>query len=255
MIVLFIFLTGLVTGSFLNVCIYRLPRQESVVLPGSRCTKCSKPISWYDNIPLISYILLLGKCRNCRGKIPFRYFLVEALSALTLVVFYNIFGLGIEMIFFSIFILALIAASFSDLETQIIPDEVNLGVLPLGLIFSFFNPIFQEIYSGNPLFESIKGLIIGGGMIYLTGVLGKIMFKKEAMGFGDVKLMALIGAFLGWKLVVLAYFIAPFFGLIYGLYRKIRYKDEYLPYGPFLALGAVVVLFFREKLLSLIFCL
>ncbi|MDP8234109.1 MAG: prepilin peptidase [Candidatus Saelkia tenebricola] len=252
---IFFIVLGLIIGSFLNVCIYRLPKEESVVTPGSHCVKCNKPIKWFDNIPVLSFFILRGKCRGCKEKISKRYPLVESLSALVFSSYYNIFGLGIEMIFFSIFTSGLIVAAFSDWETRLIPDEVSLGILPLGIVFSFFNPVFQEAYSQNPLVVSLIGALTGALMIYLTGVLGKLVFKKEAMGFGDVKFMALIGAFLGYKLVILSYFIAPFFALSYGVYRKIRYKDDYLPYGPFLAIAAVFVLFFREKILDVIFYL
>jgi len=251
---IFFIVVGLIIGSFLNVCIYRLPREESVVMPGSHCVKCQKPIKWFDNIPVLSYLILRGRCRWCRSEISLRYPLIEILTALVLNIYYNIFGLNIVMVCFAVFTLGLIVAAFTDWETRTIPDEVSLGILPLGFIFSFFNPVFKE-YTQNPLVVSLIGALVGALMIYLTGVLGKLAFKKEAMGFGDVKFMALIGAFLGYKLVILSYFISPFFALSYGIYRKIRYKDDYLPYGPFLAIGALFVLFFKEKLLDVIFYL
>ncbi len=252
---IFFIVIGLIIGSFLNVCIYRFPRNESVVMPGSHCPNCNQGINWFDNIPVLSYLILRGRCRNCKHRISFRYPMVEILTAVTLSCYYNLFGKGIVMTFLAIFTLGLIVAAFTDWETRTIPDEVSLGILPLGFIFSFFNPVFKELYTWNPLAVSLIGASAGALIIYVTGVLGKLAFKKEAMGFGDVKFMALIGAFLGYKLVILSYFIAPFLALSYGVYRKIRYKDDYLPYGPFLAIAALVVLFFGEKLINIIFYL
>ena len=251
----FIFIFGLIIGSFLNVCIYRLPRDESVVRPHSHCPNCKRPLKWYDNIPILSYLILKGRCRYCKWRIPFRYPMVEFLTAGLFLFYYKLWGVGINMVFFSIFTSGLIVASFSDFETRMIPDQVSLGLLPLGFIFSFYNPLFKTIYGHNPFLESIGGAFLGAALIYLTGLLGKLIFRKDAMGFGDVKFMLLIGSFLGWKLTVLNYFIAPFFALSYGIYRKIRYKDDYLPYGPFLAIGALFVFFFRERILEFVFYL
>lgn len=251
----FLFILGLIVGSFLNVCIYRLPRGESIVRPGSHCPNCKRAINCWDNIPLLSYLLLNGRCRYCRWKIPLRYPLVELLTALVLVVYYNLWGLSLVGLIFVIFTLGLMIATFSDFETQVIPDQVSLGLLPFGIFLSFYNPIYQEIYFRIPILESVLGALVGGGMIYLSGLLGKWAFKKPAMGLGDVKFMALIGTFLGWKLVVLVYFIAPFLAIFFGLYQKIRYQRDYLPYGPFLAMAALLVFFFRKGLLEFVFYL
>jgi len=253
--ILLIFFLGASLGSFLNVCILRLPKEESVVRPPSHCPKCNHSIRWFDNIPILSFLLLKAKCRDCKAKISIQYPIVEFLSGLIMVYFYNIYGISISAFVFSLFFYGLIVATFSDFQTRLIPDEVSLGLLPVGIIFSFFNPVLKGLYGSNPIITSLLGAIVGASMIYLTGVLGKIAFKKEAMGFGDVKFMAMIGAFLGWKLIILNYFIAPFFALGYGLYRKVRYKDDYLPYGPFLAIAAVVVFIFYDKLLEFFFCL
>ncbi|MDP8252928.1 MAG: prepilin peptidase [Candidatus Kaelpia aquatica] len=252
---LLIFFLGASLGSFLNVCILRLPREESVVQPPSHCPKCKHKIRWFDNIPIFSFLVLRAKCRYCRVKISMQYPVVELISGLVMLYFYSVYGISITAFIFSFFLYGLIVATFSDFQTRLIPDEVSLGLLPIGLMFSFFNPVLDSVYSSNPLVASFLGAVVGSLMIYLTGVLGKIAFKKEAMGFGDVKFMAMIGAFLGWKLIILNYFIAPFFALGYGLYRKIKYKDNYLPYGPFLAIAAIFVFIFYDKLLEIFFYL
>jgi len=252
---LLIFFLGASLGSFLNVCILRLPQEESVLRPPSHCPKCKHRIRWFDNIPILSFLVLRAKCRDCGAGISIQYPIVELISGLVLLYFYNIYGISITAFIFSFFLYGLIVAAFSDFQTRLIPDEVSLGLLPVGLIFSFFNPVIESLYGSNPLMVSLLGAVTGAAMIYLTGLLGKIVFKKEAMGFGDVKFMAMIGAFLGWKLIILNYFIAPFFALGYGLYRKIRYKDDYLPYGPFLAIAALSVFIFYDKLLEFFFYL
>ena len=250
---IFIFMLGLAIGSFLNVCIYRLPREESIVKPGSHCPYCNKFIKWYDNIPVISFIILRGRCRYCKHKISIVYPVVELLSAFYLLYCYHIWGLSLNMVFFAIFGFCLIVAYFTDFATQIIPDQITLGLIVLGFIFSFFNPVLREFYNLHPVVESFLGASVGAGSVYVTGVIGKAIFKKEAMGLGDVKFMAGIGAYLGWKLVLLIYFIAPFFAIFYGVYRLLRYKDEYLPYGPFLVLATIFVIVFRQNIVNLIF--
>lgn len=250
---IFIFLIGLAIGSFLNVCIYRLPRGESIIKPGSHCPHCNNFIKWYDNIPVLSYIFLKGRCRYCKNKISLRYPLVELLSGVYLLYCYKIWGVNINMFFFAIFGFCLMVAYFTDFATQIIPDEVNLVLVISGLLYSFFNPILKEVYGLHPVASSFIGAVAGSASIYVTGAIGKVLFKKEAMGFGDVKFMAGIGAYLGWKLVLLVYFVAPFFAIFYGIYRLLRYKDEYLPYGPFLVLATIFVIVSRQNLINFIF--
>ena len=250
---IFLVLMGLCIGSFLNVCIYRLPREESIIKPASHCPNCKSSISWYDNIPILSYLFLKGKCRRCGWRIPVRYPLVEALTAIALISYYHLWGLNLVMFSFFLFTAGLIVATFSDFETQTIPDQVSLGLIPVGLIFSYFNPILKDIYRGNPILNSLLGMIVGGGIIYLTGIVGKLMFKKEAMGFGDVKLLAMIGTFMGWKWIIFIYFLAPFFAISVALYKKIRYGQEYIPYGPYLAFATVFTLLFKDKIMKIFF--
>lgn len=254
MINITIFLLGLCLGSFLNVCIYRLPNSKSVIFPRSFCPACNNAISWYDNIPLLSYLILKGKCRSCNNRISFRYFLVEVITACLMVILYLHFISWKLFLAYAVLVSGLIVATFTDFDKRIIPDEISLGLLIVGFILSFIFPALHNSQSHllSGLY-SFLGILAGGGSILLLGILGKIIFKKESMGGGDVKLFAMIGAFLGWKLVLLSFFISPFFGSIFGLTRKIIYKDEYMPYGPFLSLGSIVVLLYGEEILNWVF--
>ncbi len=207
-----ILIFGAIIGSFLNVCIYRIPRNESIVCPGSRCVSCKKPIPWYDNIPLLSYLMLRGRCRVCHEKISFRYFAVELIGALSFLILYINFSLNYIFWIYSLVTFSLIVVTFIDLEFQIIPDRISLVGIFAGIILSIIFPGLQNAFTWQRAFvNSVIGALTGGGLIYLTGVLGQLSFKKESMGGGDVKLMAMLGAFLGWKMAVLIFFLAPFF--------------------------------------------
>lgn len=241
---------GLCVGSFLNVCIHRFLRHESIVMPGSHCPACRKPIAWHDNIPLLSYIFLGGRCRNCHITISPRYFFVELLTGLVFIGSIHYFGWTAEGAASIVFLTLLLGMSVSDLEERIIPDEMSLGGLAAGLLFSFSFPILQdESNRWSGLLASLFGAFVGGGMIYAVGVLGEFFFRKESMGGGDVKLMAMAGAFLGWRSVLLVFFLSPLIALPIALYVKFKKKEDYIPYGPFLSLGGVVVLFFGDVLL------
>lgn len=260
---IFAFILGSIVGSFLNVCIHRMPHGESVVWPSSHCPNCKKRIRPTDNIPFISYILLKGKCRFCAKKISLRYPLVELLTALAFVVLYNTYGFSYDIIFYAVLMSGLIIATFIDIKHRIIPDEISVGGLIVGFILNSvrgFN--LQPIsYHLQPMLNSFLGIIIGGGVIYLTGkIFDWVYFKllkmppiqgeTESMGGGDVKLLAMIGAFLGWQKALLAFFIAPFFGLAAGLINLLVKKDHTIPYGPFLSLGAVAAMFWADKIIA-----
>lgn len=252
---IFVFVMGSVIGSFLNVCIYRLPKGESVVMPGSHCPKCNSKIRWYDNIPLLSYIILGGKCRGCGTRISFRYFLVEAITASVILWLFIAFGLTPKFYAYSVLVSGLIIATFVDFEIQEIPDEVTLLGLIMGVGLSLaFPSIFGEVSISKSFLNSLFGMLAGAAAIYLMGFFGELVFKKEAMGGGDVKLLAMIGAFLGWKLVLVTFFLAPVFGSIVGIIVRIRDGRHTIPYGPHLSLAAVVAIFWGEKLLGLLFC-
>lgn len=237
---LFTLLFGLLVGSFLNVCIYRIPRGESIVFPGSHCPHCNHAIQPWENIPVLSFLGLQGKCRYCQTPISWRYPGVELLTAAFFVLFVHQYAVSFEAFWYLILTCALIVISFIDLDHQIIPDKLSLPGIVVGFIASFFLPLSW--------YDSLLGILAGGGIILVVGYVGKWVFKKEAMGGGDVKLMAMIGAFLGWKLVLLTLFFASLVGAIVGIVFKLVTGKDYIPFGPFLSAGALLALFFGEKL-------
>jgi leader peptidase (prepilin peptidase)/N-methyltransferase len=248
---LIVFILGACWGSFLNVCIYRMPKNESIVKPASHCPSCNKPIAWYDNIPIVSYIALKAKCRNCNAKINIRYFIVELLTAALMLFLYNQFDISAKFFIYSILFSGLIVASFIDLEYQIIPDEISIGAVVIGLLVSIIFPKFHGFLSIQSSFIfSCLGLLVGGLSLYITGLIGDFIFKKESMGGGDIKLLAGIGAFLGWKLALLIFFIAPLFGAVMGLIVKLKKKISIIPYGPFISLSTFLAVFWGEKIIN-----
>ena len=246
------FVLGSCIGSFLNVCIYRMPREQSLVRPRSRCTKCKKPIAWFDNIPLLSFLLLRGGCRRCHQPISWRYPVVELLSGIATVAIMTHFGMSMVAVVYLAFVCGLIVSSFIDLEFQIIPDEISLGGLAVGVLLSVLLPALHGTDSRLISLErSVIGLLVGGGLLYGTGLLGDFIFRKESMGGGDIKLLAMAGSILGWKLVALTFFIAPVFALIPGLFVLVLKRSHVIPYGPFLSIGLVVSLFVGQELLRM----
>ncbi len=248
------FIFGSIVGSFLNVCIYRMPKNESIVKPTSHCPNCKKPIDWYDNIPMVSFLLLAAKCRNCKTKISIRYFIVELLTASLILFLFIQFGMSIKFFVYSVLFCALIVASFIDLEYQIIPDEISVGAIILGVLVNVFYPNFNGLLDfKQALIFSGKGILVGGGTLYLTGIIGDIIFKKESMGGGDIKLLAGIGAFLGWQIALFVFFGAPIFGAIVGLIVKIKKKISIIPYGPFISLSTFLAVFWGQQIVVWIF--
>ncbi len=243
-----VFIFGITFGSFLNVLIYRIPKKKSIVSPPSSCPGCGTDIRFYDNIPIISFLILGGKCRNCRGKISFRYPFIEFLAGIVSVFAIFYFGLtvkGFEAAFLS---LLFIAIFFIDLDHTIIPDVFTLPGILLGFAVSFAPNSFISWD------ESLIGIAVGGGSFMLVGLLGEFIFKKEALGFGDVKYAAMAGAFLGWKNLLLMLIIASFLGSIIGillivLSRK-KGKSTYIPFGPFLTAGALIAMYFGDALIQ-----
>lgn len=263
---IFVFIFGSIVGSFLNVCIYRMPLGESIVWPGSHCPRCKKRIPWYDNIPFISYTLLGGKCRFCKQRISLIYLSVELLTAIIFVVFFNYYGLSYDFFFYIVFVCALIVATFVDIQHRIIPDEISIGGMILGFILNGIRGFIQHPASSmlHPILNSFLGIIIGGALIYFTGFLFDLVYFKllkkppiqgetSSMGGGDVKLLAMIGAFLGWQKAIFTFFVAPFFGAIVGIINLMIKKDHTLPYGPFLSLAAFISIFWTDRIFSLLF--
>lgn len=244
------FMLGGCLGSFLNVCIYRMPREASIVFPGSRCPHCEKPIAWYDNLPLVSYVVLGGACRQCRASILWRYPVVEALTGVATVAVFERFGVTVVSLIYLAFVCALIVASFIDFEFQIIPDEISLGGLVIGLALSLALPALHGTDARFLAFRSsILGMAVGGGLLYGTGLLGDVVFRKESMGGGDIKLLAMAGSILGWKLVALTFFLAPMLALVPGLFVLLMKKSHVIPFGPFLSLGLIIALFQGDAIL------
>jgi len=260
-----VFIFGSIVGSFLNVCIHRMPKSESVVWPRSHCPRCQKRIPGYDNIPFISYILLKGRCRFCKEKISLRYPLVELITALSMVALFSRFGLKYEFFLYMVMFWGLIIATFVDISQRIIPDEVSVGGMIIGFIMVSItgftlNPLK---YNFVPMLRSLSGIIVGGLVIYLTGKLFDLLYFKwlkrpaingqsESMGGGDVKLLAMIGAFMGPQKALLTFFLAPFLGIVIGIVNLVTKKDHTIPYGPFLSLAALLSLFWADKIIKLI---
>jgi leader peptidase (prepilin peptidase)/N-methyltransferase len=226
----FVFLFGLLFGSFLNVCIYRLPRDKSVVWPGSACPGCGHPVRWYDNIPVVSWIVLGGRCRDCKTRISPRYLLIELANAVLFLACYVAFGPTLATLKFCIFSFLLLGLIFTDAETRLLPDAMTLPGLAIGLLFSLFVPINDVVTRFAPRLlniapswrllsfaDSVLAAVIGAGFMYGVGAAYLIIRRVEGMGFGDVKLMAMIGAFLGLKLTMLTIFGGSLLGAVFGL--------------------------------------
>jgi len=235
---------GALVGSFLNVCIFRLPKEESIIWPGSHCPHCKNAIKFYDNIPLVSYFLLRGRCRYCKGSISLQYPLVEGITALSSLFLIIKFGPSLSYLFYFAFVAALIVITVIDLYHQIIPDVISLPGIGLGLLASLLIPQIT-------LFNSLIGILLGGGSLFIVATFYQWLFKREGMGGGDVKLLAMIGAFLGWKAVLLTILLSSLIGSVTGiLMMVVKGKDfKYaIPFGPFLSLGAVISLFYGEEI-------
>lgn len=239
------FIFGAVVGSFLNVCICRMPKDESVVSPPSHCTVCDYRIRWYDNIPLFSYLLLRGKCRGCGTHISLQYPVVELLNGLLTLALFLKFGLSLTFLALFLFCSALVVITFIDLEHQIIPDEISLSGIVIGFVFSFFLP-------WQTWLNSVLGILLGGGSLLLVAYGYQWLTGKEGMGGGDIKLLAMMGAFLGWKSVLFIVFASSLIGSVVGVtIMLVQKKDSKLaiPFGPYLAFGAVLYIFYGRQLI------
>ncbi|HQU31811.1 MAG TPA: prepilin peptidase [Candidatus Brocadia sapporoensis] len=259
---------GLAIGSFLNVCIYRIPRKKSLVSPRSFCPICQTQVCWYDNIPVLSYLLLRGHCRTCRTKISLRYPLIELLTGSLFTLLYIFVQYRQEslcvLVGYLALCCALIISTFVDIEFLVIPNEITFVGIPLAFLFSVVCPCLHNkpdtlrnftlmgITRLDSLIASLSGALVGGGLIFLCSVVGKWVFRKEAMGFGDVKLMGMVGGMVGWKLAVAIFFVAPFFGLFMGIPVLLMKKTHLIPYGPFLSLATLVCIFFQDYFLRIV---
>ncbi len=240
------FVFGLLLGSFFNVVIYRLPRGESVVRDRSRCPQCKALIRWFDNIPLVSYVSLKGRCRQCSFSIPGRYPAVELLSALIAALVVYRYGLTLQGVWVYGFISTLLIVTFIDWSHQIIPDVLSLG----GVVFGWVGAV---VCLDLNLVESLIGSAVGGGLILGIALLYRSLRKVDGMGGGDVKLMAMIGAFLGWQMVFPVLFLASLVGSVYGVYliRKGGSGKTAVAFGSFLAPAATLIFVLGAQLWDL----
>ena len=235
-------LVGLMIGSFLNVCTLRWPEDESVVFPGSHCPKCGEPIRWYDNVPVLGYVLLRGRCRACREPISLQYPLVELATGLVWAGMFSYAGLSFEALSGTLFLTILFGIALTDARFYIIPDQFSLGGLVLGLGLAF-------LPGGIDALDALIGAIVGFGLLGSVAVVGKWMLKKDAMGLGDIKMMAMVGAFLGWAGVLLTVFLGALLGAV--IFGPISYKTKKLvPFGIFLAAAAAITYGFGSEIID-----
>lgn len=242
------FIFGSIIGSFANVCIHRLPEHQSILFPGSQCPHCQQPLRPWHNIPLLSYLLLRGRCAYCRTPIVWRYPLVEGLCGLLYMLLYHHFGLSLQSIVLAILATSLLIVSFIDLAHQIIPDVITLPGIVAGILIS---ALVTLVGLGHPalvgLGNAALGVLLGGGLFFLVAVL-----SRGGMGGGDIKLIAMIGAFLGWQAVLLTIFLGALSGAMVGIglmLLKKRGRKDPLPFGPFLALGALLAMVWGHDVL------
>ena len=266
----FLGIVGAVIGSFLNVVIHRIPREQSIVFPNSACPKCRQPIKPYDNIPIVSYLILRGRCRNCGVHISSRYPAVEALTAILFAAVTWHDGLSFALAFDLAFVAAMLALIFIDAEHMILPNAITYP----GIIFALLTRIFVPYLAGPAHFDDLPqllnvfpalplwltsltgaliGALAGGGSLWLMGFMWEKLRGVEAMGFGDVKMMLMVGAFLGWRLTILTILLGALTGSLAGMvvmYRRgSRNMQMMLPFGIFLGIGSIVSLFFGSRII------
>jgi leader peptidase (prepilin peptidase)/N-methyltransferase len=242
----FVFLFGAAVGSFLNVCIYRLPGSLSIIRPRSMCLSCKTQIAFYDNIPILSYLWLRGRCRHCGATISLRYPVVETTAGLFAVALFNRYGLAPEGFILYAFVAALLVVTFIDLDHQIIPDVITYPGILVGFLSSFV--VDHITYK-----ESLMGILLGGGSLFLVASVYYLLTRKEGMGGGDIKLLAMVGAFLGWKAVIFTLFVGSAIGTVVGVAVALRThggRKMAVPFGPFLSLGALLFLFCGQQIIG-----
>ncbi len=234
---------GLLIGSFLNVCIARWPAEQSVVKPRSRCPRCAQPIAWHDNIPVVSWLVLRARCRHCQAPIPAMYPLVELAVGLTWGLAAWHYGPSLELLRAGTFFTILLGIAMTDAREYIIPDEFSLGGAVLVLLFAFAG-------GALPWQDALIGALVGYGLLWLVAVVGSKAFGEDAMGGGDVKMMAMIGAFLGWQGVLGSLFLGALIGTLIFLPMKLAGREKLVPFGIFLAIGAAAMWLFGEPMLG-----
>ena len=249
---IFVIILGALWGSFANVCIIRMPQGKGVVVGRSFCVKCNKKIQWFDNIPIISYLLLKFKCRNCKTKISFQYFLVETISLINFLVLYLIFGISLTTLFLIILSVVFLIIFFIDLKHYIIPNSLTYSMMILGFIKSFIPNL-------DPIFPNFLNSLIGGLLGY--GIIWSIIYfyrqfkKKEGMGLGDAKLFAVIGFWFGWISIPFVVFLSSIIALLSvlpDLLRSSKKLSSQIPFGPFIILGTIFYLVFQDNFVKLL---
>jgi leader peptidase (prepilin peptidase)/N-methyltransferase len=248
-----VFLLGAVLGSFLNVVRYRLPRHMSVAAGRSRCPRCKKTIAWYDNVPILSYVLLRGRCRSCRWKIPLIYPVIEAATGLSFLLIWRAFGWP-QAVAYWVLASLVIACAGTDYDRRMIPDKLTIPGMVLGVLFSA--TLLRGDTLGASLLRSALGILVGGGSLLLVGSAYKLVRKVEGMGGGDVKLMAMVGAFLGFRLALLTIFAGSVLGGIVGLvimHRTSQGIRASVPFGVFLSPAAIVCMIWGNRLIEAYF--
>ncbi len=233
-----IFMLGTVIGSFLAVCIHRIPLGRSVVTPRSACPACGTQIAWYDNVPVLSFLWLRGQCRACRQRIPIRYPLIEIANGLGYLLVVWKFGLTWDTVVYAGLMSVFLVVTWIDWDHKIIPDVITLPGIILGFVCASF-------LLSTGWMNSLIGILVGGGVLLVLAWASPFLFGKEGMGGGDIKFLAMVGAFLGWKAALLALMLASIVGAVVGialLLAKVMERGQYIPFGPYLALGSVVAM-------------
>lgn len=246
-IYIFLFIAGASIGSFINVCIYRIPQNFSIVRPGSYCPECKSEIAFYHNIPLISYLLLRGKCVSCGVSISLRYPIIELLTGIITIFTYYKFGFSYEFLFYLNFIYFAILIAVIDYYTQKIYNSVIAALWFSGILLNLAFPVIDWSLA-------LFGIFAGGSVMFLIAILGKVLFKKESMGMGDVKFSAAAGFFLGWKMVLISIYFGFILALLAIIILKIGNKiksGNYIPFGPFIAAGLIIFVFFGNTIIGL----
>ena len=243
------FVLGCIWGSFSNVCIYRLPNDQSVVKGRSFCTSCKEQIKWYDNIPFLSFIFLKGKCRNCGNKISSQYFLVEFISAISFIIVYHLYGISITTLLLIILSIFFIIIFFIDLKHFIIPNELTFPLMLIGFVKSFEPNLNQTIFPNY--INSLIGGVFGYLIIWLIIFFYKKVRNKEGMGLGDAKLMAVVGFWFGWASIPFTIFISSFVALIFSipsLIKKNKNMSTQIPFGPYIIIGCIIYVSFANQI-------
>jgi len=250
-----IFITGLLIGSFLNVCIYRIPQNMSIVFPPSHCLTCGRQLTITDLVPVFSYLFLRGRCRSCKARISARYPLVELLTAIVFLLLYKQYGLTIPFFAYSLMMAAMIVVFFIDLDHMIIPDKVVLCALVAGIlmaIYNLFSPL--QVYGDSNWWNPLLGALLGSGFLFMVALVGSVVFKtNEAMGGGDIKLMIPIGLFLGWRLTAVTLFMAIFIAGAVGiilLILKMTSRKSHIPFGPFIVMASFIAVMWGYQIIE-----